>query len=141
MTFRTRSLSAFVSLAKHAFICWLGYHYCNLGQCLGFDSEAQPTAELLCNDFVIRDRCSNDIVVPGKNEIYIAPALILHYIRCHRYLPPASFVKAVLACPDPESPEYMSTIYELYRSIASRGYTRRCLSMLYWAIFCRLGFS
>jgi hypothetical protein len=130
-----------VSLARHPCIEFFGYHYCNLGRCLGFDSEEQPALELRYKEFVIRDRCSTDILVPGKSEIYIAPALILHYIRCHRYLPPSRFVEAVLACPDPESPEYTSAIYDLYRSIASRGYLRRCISMLYWAIFCRLGFS
>jgi hypothetical protein len=134
-------LERLVSLAKHPYIEFFGYHYCNLGQCLGFDSEAQPALEERYKEFVIRDRCSTDIVVPGKSEIFIAPALILHYIRSHRYLPPSNFVEAVLACPDPESPEYTSAIYELCRSIVSRGYLRRCISILRWAIFCRLGFS
>lgn len=129
-----------VSLAKHPYIGFLGYHFCNLGRCLGYDSEQQAALELRYKDFVIRDGCSTDILVPGRGEIYIAPALILHYIRCHHYLPPSSFLEAVLACPDPESPEYMSAIYELHCSSVRRGYLRRSISMLHWAISCRLGF-
>jgi len=54
--------------------------------------------------------CSSDILVPGKTMAYMAPALILHYIRTHRYLPPACFLEAVLDCPEPGSAEYLDAI-------------------------------
>lgn len=33
---------------------------------------------------------------PRTNKIYIAPALILHYIQTHQYVPPEEFLEAVL---------------------------------------------
>jgi hypothetical protein len=33
---------------------------------------------------------------PRTDRIYIAPALILHYIQAHQYVPPKEFVEAVL---------------------------------------------
>jgi hypothetical protein len=43
---------------------------------------------------------NTDISVPGDEVVYLAPSLILHYIRRHRYLPPPCFVEAVLNCQD-----------------------------------------
>jgi hypothetical protein len=56
---------------------------------------------------------SSDILVPDKTVIYMAPSLILHYIRAHQYLPPACFVLAVLNCPEPGSEEYREAIRKI----------------------------
>ena len=61
--------------------------------------------------------CDTDILVPDRTLVYIAPALILHYIRVHRYLPPAYFIDAVLTCPEPGSDEYLSEIKRIVPNI------------------------
>jgi hypothetical protein len=35
-------------------------------------------------------------VVSTSGVTYAAPALILHYVEAHKYLPPAAFVAAVI---------------------------------------------
>ncbi len=47
-----------------------------------------------------------NIFVPSNGRILAAPALILHYVDCHRYRPPEEFVQAVLECPDMRSMDY-----------------------------------
>jgi hypothetical protein len=44
--------------------------------------------------------------VPGEGCVYVAPSLIAHYIRVHRYVPPREFVDAVMRCPEMGSEEY-----------------------------------
>lgn len=39
---------------------------------------------------------SADIQVEGEGDVYRAPALMLHYVTAHDYLPPEEFVDAVL---------------------------------------------
>jgi hypothetical protein len=45
---------------------------------------------------------SAEIWVPalGQAVIYAAPDLIYHYVKEHRYLPPADFINAVLSACD-----------------------------------------
>ncbi|MFF0296030.1 hypothetical protein ACFYST_20660 [Kitasatospora sp. NPDC004614] len=44
---------------------------------------------------------SSEIRVPGRaGEVFAAPTLVVHYVSAHGYLPPPSFVEAVLACPE-----------------------------------------
>jgi hypothetical protein len=87
-----------------------GYHTCDLGWCgLSLGGE-QP--KFRYKGRVIR-LGATDILVPGDEVVYVAPSLILHYIRWHRYLPPSCFVKAVLNCPDPRSQEYSGAIKRL----------------------------
>jgi hypothetical protein len=95
-----------VGLVKRPLVAWFGYHYCKLDSC----GSGQPPPELRYKGLVIPTRCDSDILVPDKADLYIAPALILHYIRCHNYLPPSYFLNAVLACPEPRSPEYLAAI-------------------------------
>ena len=98
-----------VGLVKHSFIAWCGYHYCDLDPC----GSPQPLPELRYKGLVIPTRGDSDILVPGETVIYVAPALILHYIRAHNYLPPSPFLKAVLACPDHASPEYLAALEKI----------------------------
>jgi hypothetical protein len=51
-----------------------------------------------------------NIFVPGKHVVYVAPGGIVHYIEAHSYLPPAEFVKAVFACPEVASDEYSEAL-------------------------------
>jgi hypothetical protein len=98
-----------VGLVKHSCIVWCGYHYCDLDPC----GSSQPLPELRYKGLVIPTRGDSDILVPGETVIYVAPALILHYIRAHNYLPPFPFLKAVLACPEPTSPEYLAKLEKI----------------------------
>ncbi|MFD8480393.1 hypothetical protein [Kitasatospora sp. NPDC059673] len=44
---------------------------------------------------------SGEIRVPGRGgEVFAAPSLVAHYVGRHGYLPPASFVEAVMGCPE-----------------------------------------
>jgi hypothetical protein len=49
---------------------------------------------------------NKNILVPFDGRIYVAPELILHYVNCHHYKPPAVFVEAVMNCPDSRNMEY-----------------------------------
>jgi hypothetical protein len=44
--------------------------------------------------------------VPSGELLFVAPVLIHHYVSCHRYLPPAEFLSAVLTSPPPGSAEH-----------------------------------
>src|SRR5215470_10162475 len=92
---------------------YAGHHHCDLGSC-GSDP---PHQELKWRGMTIPRWCSTDILVPDRTLVYIAPALILHYICAHRYLPPACFIDAVLTCPEPESDEYRSEIRRIVPNI------------------------
>lgn len=50
---------------------------------------------------------NTNVWIPTRDRIYVAPELILHYIRAHGYNPPTEFAIAVLACPEQGSPEYL----------------------------------
>ena len=94
------------SLVMLRVVCWMGYHHCDLGVC----RSNQPQPDFYWRGMKIPRCCSSDILVPGKAVVYMAPALILHYIRTHRYLPPACFLEAVLDGPEPGSAEYLDAI-------------------------------
>lgn len=51
---------------------------------------------------------SGEVVVPdpGVRAAWVAPRLIVHYIRDHGYRPPDAFVRAVEECPEHGSPAY-----------------------------------
>ncbi len=51
-----------------------------------------------------------NIWVPGDGVIYLAPAMITHYIGDHQYLPPAEFISAVMNCPDCGSPSHCTAL-------------------------------
>jgi hypothetical protein len=54
-----------------------------------------------------------NLLIPGKDAIYMAPGRLDHYIDMHSYAPPPEFVDAVLLCPDPRSPEYKASLLRL----------------------------
>jgi hypothetical protein len=104
------AVECLVRLVRRPLVEWLGYHYCELDPCW----LKQPRPELRYKGIRIPSRCSTDILVPNKATAYVAPALILHYILFHQYLPPTCFLEAVLACPDPSSSEYLDAIGRIY---------------------------
>jgi hypothetical protein len=54
---------------------------------------------------------SAEIRVFGSNgRIFASPDLIFHYVRDHHYLPPESFIQAVLAEPGPDSQDYLNRL-------------------------------
>ena len=53
--------------------------------------------------------CKN-LWIPAARVIYLAPAMITHYIKRHRYKPPEEFVEAVFRCPRQGSPEFMGSM-------------------------------
>jgi hypothetical protein len=82
-----------VRLVRRPFVQWLGWHDCDLDPC----RLKQPRPELRYKGTRIPSHCSSDILVPDKATAYVAPALIVHYILFHQYLPPNCFLEAVLA--------------------------------------------
>lgn len=99
-------LGRLVKFVQHPLGAWCGYHDCDLDPC---DPDQAPL-ELQYHGFVIPSWCSTDIFVPDKTVLYVAPSLILHYIRLHHYLPPACFLNAVMDSPEPGSQEYLDAV-------------------------------
>jgi hypothetical protein len=97
------------NLVMQHILSYLGCHDCDLGSC----SLNQGHPELYWRGLKIPRGCNTDILVPAETVVYMAPALILHYIRAHQYLPPVCFLEAVLACPEAGSKQYLSAIKKI----------------------------
>jgi len=95
-----------VRFVRRPAVHWFGYHHCDLDPCW----LKKPRPELRYKGMRVPSRCSTDFLVPDGATGYLAPALILHYILFHQYLPPACFLEAALGCPDPGSSEYLDAI-------------------------------
>ena len=103
------ALDRLATLAMRPLGCWAGLHCCDLGSC----GSNLPQPELKWRGMTISRFCSTDIVVPDRTVIYVAPELILHYIRAHHYLPPSRFIEAALNCPEHDSDEYRAEIEKI----------------------------
>ena len=99
-------LARLVELAEAPLGSWAGYHSCDLELC----GSGKARTQLLYRGQDVPDQCSTDILVPAENFVYVAPALILHYILRHKYQPPACFLEAVLKCPQARSREYVDAV-------------------------------
>lgn len=53
-------------------------------------------------------------VVDTNNIVYAAPNLILHYVINHHYMPPQSFIDAVINGPKPNSDQYSNVIKQIF---------------------------
>ena len=54
---------------------------------------------------------SNELRVVGSDGmVYASPALIIHYVEAHKYLPPQQFIDAVMNGPIPGSDKYKEAI-------------------------------
>ena len=54
--------------------------------------------------------CSGTFGVPAGDRVFFVPEMIAHYVEQHGYAPPAEFITAVLACPLPGTPDYVSAV-------------------------------
>ena len=59
-----------------------------------------------CNQF----RSSLNLGIPDDEFLFVAPEMIVHYIKHHSYRPPAQFMEAVMGSPVPGTPEYFSMV-------------------------------
>jgi hypothetical protein len=59
-----------------------------------------------------------NVLVPGDGEVFAATAGLLHYVRVHRYRPPAAFVDAVLACPSCDDAAYLEALHDANACVA-----------------------
>lgn len=107
------------------FISFWGYHQCEICRPEGVQLPPSPTREQIAEElsrdsklFPGLDLGSANlfIPVPGRLEIYVAPSLIVHYIRSHDYFPPLQFQEALMKCPEMNSSSYLA-------SMQSRGLT------------------
>jgi hypothetical protein len=58
-----------------------------------------------------------NLFVPHPGFVFVAPGRIDHYMTAHRYLPPQSFLDALMACPSPRSEEYRSALRASNRGV------------------------
>jgi hypothetical protein len=96
-------------LCKNPAIRWFGFHQCDLDPC---DKQEQP--DLFWRGLVIPKSATVDILVVGKTNSYLAPSLILHYIRQHKYLPPSEFIEAVETCAEQDSADYIEALRSIW---------------------------
>ena len=69
-----------------------GFHEC----------EFRTAESVQCNATGIRN-----VWIPSRNNLlYVAPAMIVHYIEAHGYRPPDEFIQAVIDAPEQKSDEY-----------------------------------
>ena len=63
-----------------------------------------------------RKHGNDNLLVPTETLLYVAPAMIGHYIEDHGYRPPQEFVEALMACPQQNSSGYLALLrpYERY---------------------------
>lgn len=76
------------------YVYFLGYHKCDF-----------------C-DFINVELGAATILIAYKKKVYICPALIVHYIENHQYLPPTEFIEAVLNYDHQSAMEYFNKIRE-----------------------------
>jgi hypothetical protein len=84
-----------------------GYHDCEI--CNDANDLARRGRGIVVDGRSIKVGAFN-LFVPGVGVVYLAPSLILHYIKDHEYLPPTVFLEAVDRCPPMHSSEYRQLI-------------------------------
>ncbi len=87
-----------------------GFHRC------GFCRFSGGLAPVTCYPMRSADRLTvtvgaANVFVPGRDVLYMAPSLIVHYIDAHEYKPPGEFIDAVMACPEMRSAGYLKAIH------------------------------
>lgn len=100
----------FESLARLSADAWqpfatAGRHACELCIFTG------GPAELRVRDVSVVLGATN-VFVPGRDAVYVAPSLVLHYMDSHEYLPPDEFRLAVEQCPPMRSMAYLKALRE-----------------------------
>ena len=82
---------------RMADFCHLGVHWCSL-----CEAQGRSGPDATSSQWVIH--------VPSATVVYEAPSWIGHYVFTHQYQPPRAFQDAVIACPPPDSQEYLNRI-------------------------------
>ncbi len=80
-----------------------GYHRCEW--CI---LSGGPGSIVMGNESAVLG--ANIVYVPGRDRVFVAPSLILHYCDSHEYLPPVDFRRAVTACPPMKSLDYFKAL-------------------------------
>jgi len=75
-----------------------GLHECDIGGGLWHRWRREPVREW------------RNLFVPTRECVYIAPAMVLHYVIDHSYRPPHEFIEAIQQCPPQGSPEYLALV-------------------------------
>jgi hypothetical protein len=52
----------------------------------------------------------DNLMVPTRGLLYVAPELVVHYIEDHGYRPPDEFLVAVQTCPEQGSAEFLELL-------------------------------
>ena len=97
-------------------IFW-GWHLCEICRPEGIKLKPDPSREEIAEEFNRESRQFPEvpglgnanlfIPVPGSLNVYVAPSLIVHYIKYHQYCPPIQFQEALIKCPEMNSPGYL----------------------------------
>lgn len=72
-------------------------------------------------DLCHKARDNRNVLIPGDDVLYVAPAMITHYMRDHGYLPPAEFSENALRCPEPQSDAYFAALRRFVEIFSSPG--------------------
>ena len=91
-------LQSHVSSASQPFSI-MGFHECDLDRSdvsSGSGLHQEPVRE------------HRNLFVPTVDCVYIAPAMVLHYVTKHRYRPPDEFIVALEQCPPQGSPDFIA---------------------------------
>jgi hypothetical protein len=86
-----------------------GIHTCSFCRLTNGTHGRYPTSPQI-HGFVELSLGCNNLFVPSKGFVFVAPSLVIHYIDCHEYAPPSEFVEAVIACPPMRSMEYLRSL-------------------------------
>jgi hypothetical protein len=95
------------------------YHANDSSRSLGFGAFGGLHDCELC----LRERDARNFGVPAGPVLYVAPAMVLHYVERHAYCPPAEFIDAVVSSPLPSTPEY-ETLVEPFRLLHQQEWER-----------------
>jgi len=77
---------------------------------LGAECQIARGPRVRAVGWLARAHDSSNILVPGEDVLYVAPGMIVHYVKDHAYAPPAEFCEAVLACAAPLTDEYYAAL-------------------------------
>lgn len=59
-----------------------------------------------------------NLFIPGEGCIYCAPGRIDHHIEVHLYEPPEEFMRHLMTCPPPGTPEYLEALTDSNGGVA-----------------------
>jgi len=85
-----------------------GFHVCEF-----CDLPNNPFPTYQFQDEEIKLGSAEIRIFGDDGKIFASPNLIFHYVRDHHYLPPESFIQAVLSSPGPESQDYLNRLRAL----------------------------